>query len=214
MVQVAASILSSDFSQLGQEINTAKEADYLHIDIMDGQFVPNITIGPTVVDSIQNKTDHDLDVHLMIKDPDQYIYSFVKAGADIITVHAEACCHLHRTIQKIKERGVKAAVALNPATPLSEIEYVLPDLDMVLVMTVNPGFGGQAFISEMLPKIERLRKEINNRDLEIDIQVDGGIKPGTTANKAVKAGANILVSGSAIFKAKDRAKAIKKLKQI
>ncbi|GAB6099178.1 ribulose-phosphate 3-epimerase [Halanaerocella petrolearia] len=208
MVQVAASILSSDFSQLVKEIKTVKEADYLHIDIMDGQFVPNITIGPIVLDSIQNKTDQVLDVHLMIENPDQYIYPFVKAGADIITVHAETCCHLHRTIQKIKEQGIKAAVALNPATSLSEIEYVLDELDMVLVMTVNPGFGGQDFIVEMLPKIKQLREKINNSNLE----VDGGIKPGGIANKVVKAGANILVSGSAIFKARDRCQAIRKLR--
>ncbi|MCK8826901.1 ribulose-phosphate 3-epimerase [Natroniella acetigena] len=212
MIKVAPSILSADFSRLEEEIKTVQEAEYLHIDVMDGHFVPNITIGPLVLDAIQDKTEQVLDVHLMIESPDCYISEFVKAGAEIITVHAEACPHLHRTIQNIKQEGVKAAVALNPATPLSTIEYVLDELDMVLLMTVNPGFGGQSFISEVLPKIERLRNQIEERELEVDIQVDGGIKPNTTAVDAVKAGANILVAGSAVFGVEDRGQAITELK--
>jgi ribulose-phosphate 3-epimerase len=213
MIKIAPSILSADFSKLAEEIETVKSAEYLHIDVMDGHFVPNITIGPLVLDSIQDKTEHILDVHLMIENPDKYIPEFAKAGADIITVHAEACPHLHRTLQNIKANGVKAAVALNPATPLSTIEYVLSELDMVLLMTVNPGFGGQSFIPEVLPKIKRLRAMIEEQGLEIDIQVDGGIKPNTTAVEAVEAGANILVAGSAVFGAEDRAKAIAELKR-
>ncbi|OCL27927.1 ribulose-phosphate 3-epimerase [Orenia metallireducens] len=213
MIKIAPSILSADFSKLAEEIETVKSAEYLHIDVMDGHFVPNITIGPLVLDSIQDKTEHILDVHLMIENPDKYIPEFAKAGADIITVHAEACPHLHRTLQNIKANGVKAAVALNPATPLSTIEYVLSELDMVLLMTVNPGFGGQSFIPEVLPKIKRLRAMIEEQGLEIDIQVDGGIKPNTTAVEAVEAGANVLVAGSAVFGAEDRAKAIAELKR-
>jgi len=213
MIKVAPSILSADFSKLAAEIETVKSAEYLHIDVMDGHFVPNITIGPLVLNSIQDKTEQILDVHLMIENPDQYISEFAKAGADIITVHAEACPHLHRTVQNIKAKGVKAAVALNPATPLSAIEYVLSELDMVLLMTVNPGFGGQSFIPEMLPKIERLRAMIEEQGLKIDIQVDGGIKPNTTAIEVVRAGANVLVAGSAVFGADNRAKAIAELKR-
>ncbi|MCK8817812.1 ribulose-phosphate 3-epimerase [Natroniella sulfidigena] len=212
MIKVAPSILSADFSKLEEEIKTVQEAEYLHIDVMDGHFVPNITIGPLVLDGIQDKTTQVLDVHLMIENPDHYISDFAKAGADIITVHAEACPHLHRTIQNIKQEGAKAAVALNPATPLSVLEYVLDELDMVLLMTVNPGFGGQSFIPEVLPKIEQLRAQIEERGLEVDIQVDGGIKPNTTAVDAVKAGANILVAGSAVFGVEDRGQAIKEIK--
>jgi ribulose-phosphate 3-epimerase len=213
MIKVAPSILSADFSKLAAEIETVKSAEYLHIDVMDGHFVPNITIGPLVLNSIQDKTEQILDVHLMIENPDQYIPEFAKAGADIITVHVEACPHLHRTVQNIKANGVKAAVALNPATSLSAIEYVLGELDMVLLMTVNPGFGGQSFIPEMLPKIKRLRAMIEEQGLKIDIQVDGGIKPNTTAIEVVQAGANVLVAGSAVFGAEDRTKAIAELKR-
>ncbi|WP_408956632.1 ribulose-phosphate 3-epimerase [Natroniella sp. ANB-PHB2] len=212
MIKVAPSILSADFSKLEEEIKTVDEAEYLHIDVMDGHFVPNITIGPLVLDAIQDKTDQVLDVHLMIENPDYYISDFIKVGADIITVHAETCPHLHRTIQNIKQEGVKAAVALNPATPLAVIEYVLDELDMVLLMTVNPGFGGQSFIPEVLPKIEKLRNQIEERGLEVDIQVDGGIKPNTTAVDAVKAGANVLVAGSAVFGVEKRGQAIAQLK--
>ncbi|PRX33526.1 ribulose-phosphate 3-epimerase [Orenia metallireducens] len=213
MIKVAPSILSADFSKLAAEIETVKSAEYLHIDVMDGHFVPNITIGPLVLNSIQDKTEQILDVHLMIENPDQYIPEFAKAGADIITVHVEACPHLHRTVQNIKANGVKAAVALNPATSLSAIEYVLGELDMVLLMTVNPGFGGQSFIPEMLSKIKRLRAMIEEQGLKIDIQVDGGIKPNTTAIEVVQAGANVLVAGSAVFGAEDRTKAIAELKR-
>ncbi len=211
MIKVAPSILSADFSKLAAEINSVQDAEYLHIDIMDGHFVPNITIGPLVLDSIQDKTDQVLDVHLMIENPDLYIKNFAQAGADIISVHVEACPHLHRTIQNIKDQGIKAAVALNPATPLSSIEYVLSELDMVLLMTVNPGFGGQSFIPEMIEKIKNLKEMIELRGLDIDIQVDGGIKPNSIAVDAVKAGANILVAGSAVFKAEDRTAAITNL---
>ncbi|WP_027339146.1 ribulose-phosphate 3-epimerase [Halonatronum saccharophilum] len=212
MIKVAPSILSADFSKLEEEIKTVKEAEYLHIDVMDGHFVPNITIGPLVLDSIKDKTDQVLDVHLMIENPDDYIEDFVKAGADMLVVHAEASKHLHRTIQNIKSYGVKAGVALNPATDLSVINYILEEVDMVLLMTVNPGFGGQAFILEVLPKISDLRHMIEKRGLDVDIQVDGGIKPGGTALQAVEAGANILVAGSAVFGADDRSEAIRSLK--
>jgi ribulose-phosphate 3-epimerase len=208
MIKIAPSILAADFSQLAQEIETVKSAQYLHIDVMDGHFVPNMTIGPLVVDSIKDKTDQVLDVHLMIENPDDYISDFAQAGADILGVHAETCPHLHRTIQTIREQGVKPAVALNPGTPLEMIEYVLADLEMVLIMTVNPGYGGQSFIPEMIPKITRLRNMIEERNLDVDIQVDGGIKPYTTAVKVVEAGANVLVAGSAIFGAQDREQAI------
>ncbi|AGB40857.1 ribulose-phosphate 3-epimerase [Halobacteroides halobius DSM 5150] len=212
MIKVAPSILAADFSKLKQEIETVKEAEYLHLDVMDGHFVPNITIGPLVIDSIQNITNQMLDVHLMIENPDQYIPDFAEAGADIISVHAEACPHLHRTVQNIKKQGVKAAVALNPATPLAAIKHVLTELDMVLLMTVNPGFGGQSFISEVLPKIRQLKEMIDNHNLDIDIQVDGGVKPGTTAVDVIEAGANVLVAGSAIFGADDRSQVIAGLK--
>ena len=212
MIKVAPSILSADFSKLGEEIKTVSEAEYLHIDVMDGNFVPNITIGPLVLEAIADKTDHILDVHLMIDQPSRYIADFAQAGADIIGVHAEATLHLHRVIQKIKAEGVKAAVALNPATPISQIEHVLAELDMVLIMTVNPGFGGQEFISEMIEKVRRLKSLIVERNLDVDIQVDGGIKPYTTASEIIEAGANILVAGSAIFGEEDREKVINDLK--
>ena len=172
--------------------------EYLHIDIMDGHFVPNISFGPIVMKSLKGKTDLVMDVHLMIENPDQYIESFVDAGADIIVVHEEACRHLHRTIQNIKSHGVKAGVSLNPATSLSTIEEILPELDMVLIMSVNPGFGGQSFIEASVDKIKRLKKMIDDRGLEIDIQVDGGIK-ATNVRTVVDAGANVIVAGSAIF---------------
>ncbi|GAB6137427.1 ribulose-phosphate 3-epimerase [Halanaerobaculum tunisiense] len=208
MIKIAPSILAADFSQLESEIATVKAAEYLHLDVMDGHFVPNITIGPLVIESIRDKTDHTLDVHLMIEDPDRYIPDFAEVGADIITVHAEACPHLHRTVQNIKQQGAKAAVALNPATPLTSIQPILPELDMVLLMTVNPGFGGQSFIPEVLSKIASLKDIIEQRNLELDIQVDGGVKPETTAIDAIEAGANILVAGSAVFGATNREQAI------
>ncbi|SCY85280.1 ribulose-phosphate 3-epimerase [Alkaliphilus peptidifermentans] len=200
MIKIAPSILSADFSKLGEDVNKVEAAgcDMLHIDVMDGHFVPNITIGPLVVKSLKGKTKLPFDVHLMIENPDKYIPDFVKAGADIISVHSEASIHLHRTIQLIKQHGVKACVALNPATPLDVLEYVLADLDMVLIMTVNPGFGGQKFIEATLPKIEKLRSMTKERGLNIDIQVDGGINP-ENINLVTRAGANVIVAGSAIF---------------
>lgn len=200
MIKLAPSILSADFANLLSDVKKVEEAgcDLLHIDVMDGHFVPNITLGPMIIESLKGKTTLPFDVHLMIEHPDQYIPDFVKAGAQIISVHSEACIHLHRTIQLIKQQGVKACVALNPATPLTAIENVLQDLDMVLIMTVNPGFGGQAFIEAMIPKIKSLREEITRRGLKVDIQVDGGIKPDNI-HLVTQAGANIIVAGSAIF---------------
>lgn len=215
MVKIAPSILSADFSRLGQEIKKAEEggADLIHLDVMDGKFVPNITIGPPVIKYLRKVTKLPFDVHLMIDEPERYIKEFVDSGADIITVHQEATVHLHRIIQQIKSYGIKAGVALNPSTPLSSIEYVIEDIDMVLIMTVNPGFGGQKFISSMEKKIEKLRDLINEKNLNIDIEVDGGIKL-ENADKVVKCGANVLVAGSAIFKSDDIARTIRKFKQI
>jgi len=213
MVKIAPSILSADFSCLGDQVRSVERAgvEYLHIDVMDGHFVPNITIGPLVVEALRPKSKLVFDVHLMIEHPDEYVEDFVKAGADIISIHAEACPHLHRSIQNIKAHGVKAAVALNPATPLSAIEYVLENLDMVLLMTVNPGFGGQKFIPEVLPKISDLRSWIKKLGLHTEIQVDGGVTP-EIAGAIVKAGATVLVAGSAIFHAPDIAAAVKALR--
>ncbi|OEH85758.1 ribulose-phosphate 3-epimerase [Desulfuribacillus stibiiarsenatis] len=199
-IQIAPSILSADFAKLGQEIQTVEQAgvDMIHVDVMDGHFVPNITIGPLVVQSIKPITSLPLDVHLMIENADRYIPDFCKAGADIISVHAEASPHLHRTIQLIKSFQVKAAVALNPATSLDVIEYVIEELDMVLIMSVNPGFGGQSFIPSSLRKIEKLRTMIENKGLNVDIQVDGGVNEHTVRD-VTQAGANILVAGSYLF---------------
>jgi len=212
-IQIAPSILSADFCKLGEEIHLVEQAgaDLLHIDVMDGHFVPNITIGPLVVKSIKPITKLPLDVHLMIENADRYIADFCKAGADIITVHAEACTHLHRTIQLIKSHNVKAAVSLNPATSLTVLEHVLEDLDMVLLMSVNPGFGGQSFIQSTLAKISALRKMIINRNMTIDIQVDGGIND-QTFKAVVDAGANILVAGSYLFGHEDIEKRVNLLR--
>jgi ribulose-phosphate 3-epimerase len=182
-------------------------ADYIHVDVMDGRFVPNITIGPLVVEAVRKVTDRVLDVHLMIVEPERYIEDFAKAGADIITVHAEACSHLHRAIQQIHAAGKKAGVSLNPHTPEDILKYVIGQLDLVLVMSVNPGFGGQAFIPEVLPKIERLRAMIDAAGGKADLEVDGGVKPGT-AKQVIAAGADVLVAGNAVFTAKDYAAAI------
>lgn len=200
MVKIAPSILSANFANLLEDIKKVEQAgvDLLHIDVMDGHFVPNITIGPLVLESLKGKTRLPFDVHLMIENPDRYISDFVKAGADIITVHVEACHHIHRTIQSIKVHGIKAAVSLNPGTPLNSIEYILDDLDMVLIMSVNPGFGGQKFIPSALEKIRFLKQMIREKNLAIDIEVDGGIKLDN-AREVVQAGANVLVAGSAIF---------------
>jgi ribulose-phosphate 3-epimerase len=210
-IKVAPSILSADFSRLGDEIRAveAAGADIIHVDVMDGHFVPNITIGPMIVQAARKVTKLPLDVHLMITNPELYIVDFAMAGADYITVHVETAFHLNRLVQSIKEhKGVKAAVSLNPATPLSSLDYILEDLDMVLIMSVNPGFGGQAFIPSALDKIRTLRKLINDRGLKTKIEVDGGVKPDNAA-KIIKAGADILVAGSAIFGMKDYAAAIR-----
>lgn len=200
MVKLAPSILSADFSRLGEQVALVEKAgvEYLHIDVMDGHFVPNITIGPLVVEALRPMSKLVFDVHLMIENPDKYVEQFVKAGADIVGIHVEAAPHLHRSVQLIKSFGVKASVSLNPATPLSAIEYILQDVDMVLVMSVNPGFGGQEFISGVLPKISALRKMVKEQGLNVDIQVDGGINP-ENAGRVVAAGANVLVAGSAVF---------------
>lgn len=213
MIKIAPSILSADFSCLGEQVRMVEEAgaEYLHIDVMDGHFVPNITIGPLVVQALRPKSKLVFDVHLMIENPDFYIEEFVKAGADIISIHAEAATHLHRSVQLIKSFGVKAAVSLNPATPLNFIEYVLEDLDMVLLMTVNPGFGGQKFIPAVLSKISELRGRIEQQGLKTDIQIDGGVNTETAVD-AVKAGANILVAGSAIFGSGNISEAVNKIR--
>ncbi len=204
MVKLAPSLLSADFSALQDSVRKVEEAgvDYLHVDIMDGHFVPNISFGPMVLKALKGKTKLPMDVHLMIENPDAYMEEFVSAGADIITVHVEACPHLHRSIQHVKQLGVKVGVSLNPGTSLTTLEEVLPDLDVVLVMTVNPGFGGQAFIETQIDKIKRLKKMIVDRGLNTLIEVDGGV---TLQNAALlkEAGADILVAGSAIYGASD-----------
>ena len=215
-IKIAPSILSADFSRLGEEIRAveAAGADLIHVDVMDGHFVPNITIGPLVVEACKKATKLPIDVHLMIENPELYIADFAKAGADYLTVHAEAAYHLHRLVQSIREHpGVKAAVSLNPATPLETLDYVLGDLDMVLIMSVNPGFGGQAFIPSALDKIKRLRSMIDKRKLSVEIEVDGGVKPANGTEIAA-AGADILVAGSAVFGAKDYAAAIKGIRGV
>ncbi|HSA78635.1 MAG TPA: ribulose-phosphate 3-epimerase [Nitrospirota bacterium] len=210
-IKVAPSILSADFSRLGDEIRAvdAAGADIIHVDVMDGHFVPNITIGPMIVRAAREVTKLPLDVHLMITNPELYIEDFAKAGADYITVHVETAFHLNRLVQSIKEhKGIKAAVSLNPATSLSSLDYILKDLDMVLIMSVNPGFGGQAFIPSALDKIRTLRKLIDEQGLKTKIEVDGGVKPDSAA-EIINAGADILVAGSAIFGNKDYAAAIR-----
>jgi ribulose-phosphate 3-epimerase len=206
MIKIAPSILSADFSRLGEEIVAAEKAgaDLVHVDVMDGQFVPNITIGPLVVKAVKKVASVPLDVHLMIVDPDTYVKDFADSGADIITVHSEACVHLHRSIQNIKECGVKAAVSLNPATPLSDIEIVLPYVDMVLIMSVNPGFGGQKFIPEAIGKIKTLKEMITAKNLHVEIEVDGGVTVDNV-EEVHKAGADIVVMGSAFYYSKDYA---------
>jgi len=213
MVKIAPSILSADFSRLGEEVKAVEEAgaDWIHVDVMDGRFVPNITIGPLVVESLRKVTKLPLDVHLMIENADLYIEDFAKAGADIISVHAEACPHLHRTIQSIKENGAKAGVVLNPATTLFALDEIIEQVDMVLLMSVNPGFGGQKFINSVLSKIELLHNTLNESGVELDVEVDGGIKPDNAAI-IKQAGANVLVAGSAIFGSDDYKTAIEALR--
>jgi ribulose-phosphate 3-epimerase len=198
--KLAPSILAADFANLGQQIQDAEAAgaDWFHLDVMDGHFVPNITFGPMVVKAIRPLTNLPLDVHLMIDKPDQYLADFVNAGADRITVHVEACVHLHRTLQQIQELGLKTGVALNPATPLTVLEEVLPMVDLVLLMSVNPGFGGQQYISHTTPKINRLRRMLDHLGKTTELQVDGGLNPNTIA-QVVQAGATIVVAGSAVF---------------
>ena len=199
-IKIAPSILSADFSRLGEQVAEAEAggADAIHIDIMDGAFVPNITMGPMIVQAIRPWTTLPFDLHLMIANPERYIADFASAGADTITVHAEACVHLHSVIQQIRAAGKRPSVAISPATPISALEEVIADLDQALVMTVNPGFGGQAFIEAMLSKISRMRALIDERGLTVDLQVDGGISASTAASVA-RAGANVLVAGSAVY---------------
>ncbi|MCK6629111.1 MAG: ribulose-phosphate 3-epimerase [Anaerolineae bacterium] len=199
-VKLAPSILAADFARLGEQVKEAEAAgvDYIHVDVMDGHFVPNITIGPLIAQALRPVTRLPLDVHLMIEQPERYLADFARAGADILTVHVETCPHLHRTIQQIKELGVKAGVTLNPATPLSSLEEILPEVDLVLIMSVNPGFGGQAYIPGSTAKIARLRAMLDAIGSQADLEVDGGVNPATIG-EVVAAGATVLVAGSAIF---------------
>ncbi|RKG68098.1 ribulose-phosphate 3-epimerase [Corallococcus sp. CA054B] len=213
-VRISPSLLSCDFSRLGEEVRAieAAGADWVHVDVMDGRFVPNLTLGPVIVEAIKRVATKPLDVHLMIVEPEKYVEAFVKAGADVLTVHQEVSPHLHRTLQSIRQAGAKPSVVLNPGTPLSAIEEVLGDVDMVLLMSVNPGFGGQSFIESTVDKVRRLRAMLDARGLkDVDIEVDGGIN-AQTAKRVVDAGATVLVAGSYVFGAKDRAQAIRSLR--
>jgi len=211
---IAPSILSADFSKLGDEIKAveAAGANWIHADVMDGHFVPNITIGPLIVEAVKRVTDLPIDVHLMIENPDNHISAFAEAGASYISVQVETCIHLNRTVQLIKDCGAKAGVVLNPSTPLANLEWVLEDLDYVLIMSVNPGFGGQAFIPNSLDKIKALRKQIQDRELSVLIQVDGGVNEKTIAEVA-SAGTDVFVAGSAIFGSKDYQKTIQSFRR-
>jgi len=214
MLKIAPSILSADFARLGEQVALVEEAgaEVLHIDVMDGHFVPDITIGPLVVKALRPHSRMFFDVHLMIENPERYIEEFAKAGADNITVHLEATPHIHRAVQQIKSLGLKAGVSLNPATPLDGLKYILEDLDMVLIMSVNPGFGGQKFIPAVLPKIQVLRRHLEQMQSSCEIEVDGGINLDTAA-AVVKAGADILVAGAAVFASPDPAQAVRQLRE-
>jgi ribulose-phosphate 3-epimerase len=213
-VLIAPSILSSDFGRLAEEVRAveAAGADWIHVDVMDGRFVPNLTLGPVIVKAVRKATKLPIDVHLMIVEPEKYIDDFAKAGADSLTVHVETCPHLHRTVEQIRHAGVKPAVTLNPATSLSTVEEILPFVEMVLVMSVNPGFGGQSFISTSLDKITRLRQLIDGRGLTTRIEVDGGVN-AQTAPRVIAAGADVLVAGSAVFGEGDYRRAIEELRR-
>ncbi|TKD71702.1 ribulose-phosphate 3-epimerase [Pseudalkalibacillus hwajinpoensis] len=213
MIKIAPSILASDFARLGEEVKDveAAGADYIHVDVMDGHFVPNITIGAPIVRALRPVTTLPLDVHLMIENPDQYIEEFAEAGADILTVHAEACPHLHRTIQLIKSKGIKAGVVINPGTPVDAIKHVIEDVDLVLLMTVNPGFGGQAFIERVLSKISETKQLAASLGVSPEIEVDGGVN-AETARLCIEAGATVLVAGSAIYNQSDRKAAIDQIR--
>ncbi len=210
-VKIAASILSADFGRLADEVRAIATADYVHVDVMDGHFVPNLTIGPVVVEAVKRVTTLPLDVHLMIEDAERWVSAYARAGADLIGVHVEACPHLHRTLQQIRDLGKRASVVLNPATPVEAIEWVLDSVDQVLLMSVNPGFGGQQFIPSSLRKIQQLRRMIDERGLTVDIEVDGGIKVDNVA-AVCAAGANVIVSGSGVFGTKDYAATIAELR--
>jgi len=212
-VLIAPSILSADFGRLADEVSAVDQAgaDYIHVDVMDGRFVPNITLGPVVVEAVRRATRLPLDVHLMIVEPEKYVEAFAAAGANLISVHVEASPHLHRTLHQIREAGARPAAVLNPSTPVDMVEDVLDDLDMVLLMSVNPGFGGQRFIPRVLDKIRRLRQLVSSRALKVDIEVDGGIDPDT-APRVIEVGANVLVAGTAVFRAKDYRAAIASLR--
>ncbi|MDG5468324.1 ribulose-phosphate 3-epimerase [Deltaproteobacteria bacterium IMCC39524] len=214
MIKISPSILSADFSRLGEDVQAVDRAgaDYIHIDVMDGHFVPNITIGPLVVEALRKVTAKPLDVHLMIENPDLYIADFARAGADIITVHQEAVPHLHRTVQLIKSLGKKAGVSLNPATPVETLDIILDELDLVLIMSVNPGFGGQSFIPSALDKIRALRQRITERGLSTELEVDGGVKIDNI-REVVAAGADVLVAGSAVFNTENYAATMTALRE-
>jgi len=211
-VKIAPSILSADFGRLAEEVRAIGSADYVHVDVMDGHFVPNLTIGPVVIEAVKRATNLPLDVHLMIEDAERWVSAYAKAGADLIGVHAEAAPHLHRTLGQIKDLGKKPCVVLNPATPLEAIEYVLGDVAQVLLMSVNPGFGGQKFIPSALVKIAALRRMIDERGLDVDIEVDGGINLDNIG-QVCAAGANVVVAGNAIYTTKDYAQTIAELRK-